>query len=398
MQSSPYQPTAITVPRAFRRGTGAHGIIAQLVLADLIGFVVWVLIGAFIGPPLWYVVRALLDLLHASLLFDFWLILTIVCLATGRYRQRSLHKAADDAWGGASLVIILSGAAIAVIWLAHSAWMRIPAGAIPAVPLEPITSWKLVLVPQGAAIAAGVSGLSHLLVVRHAHDDPDDELRTFSRAHPEGPIWQLIEQCYSLYRQDLDRFHPSPIRWLKTPPTFFYYQRQTTPESPEPANPEQELYWRDGNLVIHRAYIGPKEEQTDILLPLLARLLYDCNTPSLLVERLFHLTHVAERSWLTAWPLTVLLYISQGCEQQWRAMERERVLERDWFANALGQGPRLRKWLRLQLQDRTENSVLDTTIPTLAERIDHLDSLLAREKRQVERLRHILPSPPQTEA
>ena len=156
---------------------------------------------------------------------------------------------------------------------------------------------------------------------------------------PEGPIWQLIEQCYSLYRQDLDRFHPSPIRWLKTPATFYYYQRQTAPKTSEPPDPEHELYWRDGNLIIHRAYIGPKEEQTDILLPLLARLLYDCNTPSLLVERLFHLAHVAEQSWLTAWPLTVLLYISQECKQQWKAMEREQILERDWFANALGPGP-----------------------------------------------------------
>ena len=384
------------MPKAFRRVTGAHGIMAQLVVADLVGILIWAIFGAIVGPPIWYVLRALSLLFHASLLLDLWFILLIICLAIGRYRRRSLHLSSDEAWGGVTLIIMVSGAAVAVIWLIHAAWLRIPAKVIPPVHLEPV-SWRLVLVPQGAAIAVGLSLLAHLLLLGRAHSDPDAEQLALSRAHVDGPIWQLIEQAYSLYRRCLARFSPSPLNRLRTPATFCYYQRQMNSASTEPANPEHELYWCDGTLIINRSYIGPKEEQADILLPLLARLLYDCNTPNRAVEYLFHLAHIAERVPWIAWMLTLPLAVAQKCERQWEIMARERILERDWFAYVCGQGPRLRKWLRLQLQDRTDNELPDNAIPTLAERIDHLDSLLDHEERQVERLRGSL-SPPSAQA
>ncbi|HLG76507.1 MAG TPA: hypothetical protein VKX46_08830, partial [Ktedonobacteraceae bacterium] len=186
----------------------------------------------------------------------------------------------------------------------------------------------------------------------------------------------------------------SPIGHLKTPATFSYYQRQTAPETPLSAHPDHELFWRDGILIINRSYIGPRKEQAEILLPLLARMLYDYNTPNRLVEHLFHLAHVAEHSCLATVFLAIPLIAAQRCERQWQRLERERVLERDWFAYACGQGPGLRKQVRLQLQERTDNDLPDNTIPTLAERIDHLDSLLGREERQVERLREMLSAPP----
>jgi hypothetical protein len=105
------------------------------------------------------------------------------------------------------------------------------------------------------------------------------------------------------------------------------------------------------------------------------------------------MAHVAERAWLPSWMLTVPLYVAHKCKRHWEALERERVLDRDWFAYACGQGTQLRKWLRLQLKDRTDNDLPDNAIPTLAERIDHLDSLLNREERQVKLLRDQLPSP-----
>ncbi len=57
----------LTVPHAFRRTTGAHAIIASILFADLLGVLIWVLIGAFSGPPMWWLLRAFLHLLHASL-------------------------------------------------------------------------------------------------------------------------------------------------------------------------------------------------------------------------------------------------------------------------------------------------------------------------------------------
>jgi hypothetical protein len=386
----PLTGPARTIPKTFRRITGAHAIIASLVLADLFGFVIWLGIGTMAGPPLWYVVRALAHLFHASLFLDLWLIAMIVCISIGRYRRHSLHMPREEAWGGLSVFMVISGAVILVIWLVKSDWMAIPAGIIPAVPLESL-SFKLVLVPQGAEVLAALSLLIHLYVLRRARTDPAAHHLSLSRAHPGGQIWNLIEQAYALYRQGLARFNPPPIRQLRTPPTIYYYQRQTEPDSPEPPNPEQELYWRDGHLVINRAWIGPKDEQADILLPQVARRLYDCNTPDRIVEQLFHLAHVALRSWIAQWLLAVPLSVQLKCEQRWEALERERVLDRDWFAYACDQGPRLRKWLRMQLKDRGDLDLPDNAIPTLAERIDHLDSLLNREEQQLQRLRDMLP-------
>ena len=387
------QPSSSTIPKAFQRVTGAHGVIVQLVGADLVGVACWALAGAIVGPPLWYVVRAMVLLLHDSLLADLWFLLVLVCIAAGRYRRRSLHKSSDEAWGVVTLVIIASVAAVVMIWLLHAAWLRIPAASIPAIHLETVT-WRLVLIPQGAEIAVGLALLTHLFLLRRARHDPDVAQLTLSRAHPDGPIWQIAEHAYRIYRRDLARFSPSPIARLRTPDTFSYYQRQATSTSKEPANPEHEFFWHNGTLVINRAYIGPKEEQATILLPLLARLLYDCNTSNRTVEYLFHLAHLAEQIWWISWALRLPIAVAQRCKRQWDLMARERVLERDWFAYVLGQGKQLRKWLRLQLQDRTDNNLPDNEIPTLAERIDHLDSLLNREERQVVKLRDSLSSPP----
>lgn len=382
------EPTAI--PKVFRRMTGAHEIIASLVLADLIGFLIWLLIGAIAGPPLWYLLRAFLRLFHDHLLLDLWLIMIVVCSSIGRYRRRSLHMTPDEAWGGLILLMVITGAILAGIWLLIPSWMTMEADVIPAIAVEPL-SWKLVLLPQGAEVLATLSLLIHLYVVRRARTDPAARHRTLSCAHPGGQIYNLIEQAYALYRAGLARFSPPPIRRLKTPATIYYYERTTEPDSNEPANPEHEIYWQDGRLVVNRTYIGYKDEQADILLPQLARRLYDCNAPDRIVEQLFRLADVALHSWIAQWLLALPLYVAQKCEQRWEELERERVLDRDWFAYACDQGPRLRKWLRVQLKDRTDNGLPDNTIPTLAERIDHLDSLLGREEQQVQRLRGMLP-------
>jgi hypothetical protein len=392
----PPPPTVgpITTPPSFRRVTGAHAIIFQIVLADLVGFLFWLLAGAIIGPPTWWIIRDFLRLFHASLFFDFWLLITVCCLMAGYYRRHSIRLLPDSAWAGPAMIIVFTGVLLIGIWLLKPDWIAIPARVVPTFALEPIV-WKLVVWPQGATLAAILSLLAHLYVLQHSKISSSSRQLALSRAHPDGTIWELIERAYAIYRQNLARFDPPPISRLVTPTTFFYYQKQVAPtETSEPTNPEQEIYWRDGDLIINRAYIGTKDEQADILLPQLARQLYDCNTPDRAVERLFHMAFVAERTWLPSWILTIPIYVAQKCERHWQAMERERILDRDWFAYACGQGPLLRKWLHSQLKERTDKGWPDNSIPTLAERIDHLDSLITREKRQVQRLRDMLPPAP----
>jgi hypothetical protein len=374
--------------------TGAHAIIFQIVLADLVCFLIWLLIGSVIGPPIWWSIRLFLRIFHVSLALDLWGIAVFVAYWIGRYRRRSLYMPEERAWGGVSLFIVLATAMLLVIFLVKTAWIiALPASAVPVFPLEPVTL-RLVFVPQGAGVAAILSLLAHLYVLRKARISTSTQQLALSQAHPDGPIWSLIEQAYAIYRRGLARFDPPPISHLVTPATFFYYQKQITPESNEPVNPEQEISWRDGSLVINRAYIGTKQEQSDILLPFLARQLYDCNTPDHTVEQLFTMATVAEATWLPSWILALPAYVAGKCKKQWETMERERVLDRDWFAYACGQALLLRNELSTQLRARTRDGLPDNTIPTLAERIDHLDSLLTREKRQVQRLKDMLPSPP----
>ncbi len=397
MQHPPHTASPLTIAKAFRRTTGAHSSIASILLADLLGVLVWVLIGAFIWPPIWWLLRALLHLLHASLLFDLAFLFLLWCIGVAGFREGVLKKSEADAWAVPGMLIFLLVIAVILLWFLKPNWMAIPAPLFSHVPLE-AASWRFTFVPQGAAVAVSLSLLAHISILWRAQHDAANKPISFSRAHPDGPIWLLTEQAYALYRQNLTRFHPSPIPHLKTPSTFYYYQKQVNPDVSAPPDPEQEMYWYRGYLVINRGYLGHKDEQADILLPLLARLLYDNNTLDHVVLFLFDLAHIAEGFCLTAWLLAVPLYVQQRCEERWKALEPERVLDRDWFAYACGQGPRLRRFLRRRLEEQTQQQVPDTSVPTLAERIDHLDSLMNREAQQVQQVRDTMsPTPPRPE-
>jgi len=392
-QPAPSPKGAFTTPKAFRRVTGAHAIIGSLLLADLFGTVFWILLGALAWPPVWWFLRLWVHLLHASLLFDIGIILILVCLGIGTVRQRVQHKSEDSAWGCVSLCIVGLLATLLILFFADVSWMRIPAPGIPATTLEPFP-WPVPLSLPGALSAAGLSLLAHLAVTRRYHKEAFEQLLPFSRAHQDGMLWGIIEQAYSYYRRGLSRFAHPPVEPLKTPATFFYYPPLPKPKQGEPTNLERELHWVSGALVINRAYIGPKVEQTNMLLPLLARLLHDYHGPDLLIGRLLRLAQLAVSSAFCSWVLLFPLLVAARCEHHWQGLERDRVLDRDRFAYWCGEGARLRKLLCELLAERQQLRLPDNAVPTLAERIDHLESLLRREARQVKELRAALPSVP----
>ena len=377
--------------KAFRRLTGAHAMMSAVVLADLVGFLLTLLVGMFIGAPVRWLLHVIAHLFHASIVFDIGLIFILLCSTIGSFRQRVLKKNSEAAWGCAGMLIFFIGAALPILALVKSDWMTLPASIIPTTPIEPF-SWNLSFASSGIVLAASLYLLAHLMVFRRLQREPEQELRSFSRAYPDGPPWLLVEQAYGLYRRSLTRFNPSPITRLKTPPTFYYYQRQTNLN--DLSNPEREMYWKAGNLVINQAYIGPKSEQTELLLPFLARLLYDNNSSDHLVKTLFQLAHEGDAQWFCALFLMVPLAVAQKCEKRWEAMERDHVLDRDRFAYYCGQGKRLRRGLQFQLDALTQDNLPDNAIPTLLERIDHLNSLIGREAIQVKELRERLPIEP----
>lgn len=367
----------LTVPHAFRRSTGAHAIIASILVADLLGVLIWVLVGAFGGPPIWWLLRAFVHLVHASLGFDLVLILVLGCIASRFFLE---------SWVIPGTLIVLIVVMACLLWLLQPGWMAVPSP-IPAVVPREAPSWRLLFLPQGAVIAVGLSLLAHAGVLRRAQTEKLAHPLTLSRAHPGDPMWRLVERAYALFGESLSRFHPSLISILKTPDTFCYYLRHLPPHATDLRDPEQEMYWQDGTLVLSQEDIGPNDEQTRILLPILARLLARNTWADHLIGFLFRLAHTARQKRLTAWLLAVPLYIQARGEQHWDRQARERVLEGDWFAYACGQGPRLRRLLRAQLDERTVNTLPDHAIPTLTERIHYLSSLIYQEEQQMQRLR-----------
>ena len=391
MQQTHQTPGPLATPKAFRRPIGAHAILVWLLLADLCGLLFWLFAGALLTPLIWWIVQGILPTLHVSLLLDVGIVLILACVAFGLLRRRVQKKSADEAWGCAGPLIILLSVALLLIALLRPSWMAIPSP-VPAISPQPIHGWPLQLSIIGGDVAAGLAVLAHLFLFRRDRRKTADKLLSLSRAHPGGTLCRLLEQAYGFYRRGLARFAHPPLRRLKTPPAFFFYPR-TLAEADARAHPEREFYWEGGELVICQAYLSPEREQAEILLPLVAWLLHDYHSPVALVERLFRLAHLAEDSLWGAFvwfPTAVAL----SCERRWQAMERDRVLDRDRFAWKCGEGKRLRKLLRRQLGDLQKMGQPDNTVPTLAERIDHLDSLLRTEAHHVKELRTALPPAP----
>lgn len=170
---------------------------------------------------------------------------------------------------------------------------------------------------------------------------------------------------------------------LHTPPTFLYYTPDASLE-----NQERSLYWNDNDLVLPTNLISTDSAKAEILLPYLARLLYDYQSPEIhQVELVFQCARIARKNAYTRFFLGLALLLARPCENQWMATYPERVLDRDRFAHWLGLGKLLRKQLRLRLDQLNTQGLPDNEIPTLTERIDHLGSLIRQEARQVKRLR-----------
>jgi hypothetical protein len=381
----------LTTPKAFRRMTGAHTVIVSILFADFTGLLIATLIGALIGSPTWWLFRAIADLFHASLTFDIGFILCLFCFTIGQFRQRKLKKDIESSWGCAGPLIFGLIFAMVLLFLVKTEWMTIPARIIPTFPLETFQE-NLTFASFGIAITISLYLLAHVIILYRSRQDSESMVRSFSRAHPDGQVWLLIEQAYTLYKRSLTRFDPPPIAHLKTPATFYYYQRQTNPD--DIPNPEREMYWIGENLIINQAYIGSRPEQVELLLPFLARLLYDNNSPDHRVKQLFRIAREGEARAFCAWILALPLLIAKKCEKRWEVMERDHVLDRDRFAYYCGQGKRLRRGLQYQLEYRVQHDIPDNSIPTLVERIDHLDSLIGREASQVKKLREALPLKP----
>ncbi len=198
-----------------------------------------------------------------------------------------------------------------------------------------------------------------------------------SQAWPGELKHQLVEHCYEQYRKALKRFDPPPLD-LKTPLTFSYRKAG-------------QIEWRDSTLVLPEQVLTP--ERIHELLPFLAHFLYDYNAE--------HITTEETHGFPDHVPLAALLFITgnflwlpvlskhnteEEVVRDSHAQQRELVLERDTFAVLLGQGPALEHQLRRVEEELKKRSETDKSVPTLIERIGHLEVLNEQERQEMRQL------------
>jgi len=398
MQPQATSAGPLTTPKALRRSTGTHDILVELGLSDLAGLLLALGLGALFGallvPPISWVIQFYGAVLHASLPLDIVTLVIACCLAIGMLRRWVLHKEADAAWGCATALFLVAVIASPILYFVQRSWIAIPSPVFPPVILSPL-SWSPPPSAPGLLVAGGLYLFAHLKLCQRERHETAEKLRTFSRAHEGGRLWRLLEQVYDRYREGLTRFDPPPVARLKTPRIFYHFPRRPPGEGEDAldvlAHPEREIYLVGRELVICRMHLSNQKEQLVVLMPLVARLLHDFNSPMARVEQLLRMAELARTSRWYYLLLPIQLIVARSCARRWQAVEPERVLDRDRFAWQCGEGGRLRNLLLNQLAYLDRTNKLDNELPTLAERIDHLDSLRDTEGQQVKELRAMLP-------
>jgi len=181
---------------------------------------------------------------------------------------------------------------------------------------------------------------------------------------PGEQKWELVQFCYSLYRQGLGRFL-CPFA-LQVPPDFRYGRQVGRP-----------LGWLGRTLVIDEPLLVP--ERLQWLLPRLARALASYNCADLWLHLLLdcYPETVSPLRLLTGIYLEVPLLLKRTV---WRRYWRGRVLAADRFAYYLGQGEALLHQLYQTASSRTEPpGSFFSPFPSLSERTGQLEALLRDE-------------------
>lgn len=194
-----------------------------------------------------------------------------------------------------------------------------------------------------------------------------------SRGHPGGPRWQHIENCYELYRTALTRFHPQPFT-LKTPDGFRFYD-----------GGGQQMHWYKHTLLIPKDFLDMKWRHA--LLPELARQLMYYNAPDL---RVFELLNSYPRSALATFFflatfnfLWVPTLVKNSAGERWQG---ERVLDSDLYACTIGEAMWLRTRLHAELEALQLEGLIDSSFPTLDERIEQINAFINEEATQLRAL------------
>ncbi len=225
----------------------------------------------------------------------------------------------------------------------------------------------------------GDQGLSYYAYTQYYNQQPELQPQDIplSQAWPGELKHQLVEHCYAEYRKALQRFDPPPLD-LKTPTTFSYRKGGR-------------LEWERGILVLPEERLTPARIHE--ILPFLAVALADYNAEQMTEEETYGFPdHVplAPLLFFTGNFLWLLVAYKHATEGQvaidGAARKKQQILERDEFAVLLGQGPALEHQLRRMEEELKRRMEIDTSIPTLVERIGRLSVLNEQERKEMRAL------------
>lgn len=199
-----------------------------------------------------------------------------------------------------------------------------------------------------------------------------------SQGWPGEQKWVLVEHCYQRYREALARYSPQPLQ-LKTPPGFSYRKGK-------------EIAWEGRTLVLPEELLTP--ERIHLLLHNLAHNLAYYNSSDWKLQSAWEcfpshtswwMALTGNFLWLPVWVKWLLPWA------QWKA---RRIHDADTFAHYLGEGKSLEHHLRLRHSEIEQKGRIDYQVPSLIERIGHLEALRKVEHEQMRELGLIPQEPP----
>jgi len=221
--------------------------------------------------------------------------------------------------------------------------------------------------------------LSPFALFRTAYQTTSQVSR-LSQGWPGEQKWELVERCYQKYREALKRYSPQPVQ-LKTPAGFYYGKGN-------------ELVWDGKILILPEELLTP--ERIHLLLPILAHHLAYYHSPDRKLQAEWETSPSHSPRWMILTGNFLWLPVLVKRLAHWEQWQARRVHDADTFAHYLGEGESLEHQLRRWHTELEQAGRPDYNVPSLIERIGHLEALRNEEHRQMRELGLIPWEPPIT--
>lgn len=376
-----------------RKGaTGSAALAIVTVIGDGVGLLLSVATGGILIPWLvavvpWLAGAGLNHLHHDLWLFLLLILLLLLLVITGisylgdqpgyASLKHARAKRFGEALGGGSVLL-------GIIWL-FCEWIfqiHVTLGFIRTIQLGAFPNlvyyakhFNQTLAIVWVAYYLGV----HLLCLLRPAMEKDGQI-PLSHPATDGRREKYVRQCYQHLKNALLAWDPPPYEAISLP-KFAYYQGQGS------------LLWKGSTLLISERLIDPA--QAGEFLPALAKEIAHFNGPARWLTPLMNsYPQTPGLMFFLAITGNWLWFPSIIRTDWWEHWQHEQKLDIDAFVHFAGQSAWLLHDLRRQYYEIQNAGLIDTSSPTLNERIDHLEALMDKEELQMKN-QNIKPAPAQ---